>query len=116
MTKMKEMFEQRKHQENEFCEKNPDALEFVEKKYLCSCGGSISAPDEGKVLESIHITVGFDGEKDLGIRMTGNYCNETIRTPGEFVDEFFKLIANTKSQRDMVLKGIENLRNEEAED
>ena len=36
--------------------------------------------------------------------------------PKNFVDKFFKLIANTKSQRDVVLKGIENLRNEEAED
>lgn len=116
VTKMKELLKQRKNCEDIF-DVTDDTIGVIEKEYLTSCGGTISVPSEHqRVLEEKTILVGFDWDGDLCIKQIGDCYNRDVYVPKELVDKFFKLIANTKSQRDVVLKGIENLRNEEAED
>lgn len=115
VTKMKEMLEKQQRHEDMFS--NDDkVIDIVEKNYLSSCGGSLSMPDDDCIRLSKFVTVTFGFNKELRIKMVGDCCNREVEIPAQFVDKFFKLIANTKSQRDVVLKGIENLRNEEAED
>lgn len=114
VTKMKEMLEMHKRREEVFCN-DEKAIDIVENNYLLSCGGFLAMPDDEVISRSQFVTVTFTADKELCIKIVNDYCNREVVIPEEFVDKFFKLIANTKSQRDVVLKGIENLRNEEAE-
>lgn len=118
VTKMKDMLKEKKDQKNFF---GPDELiddiDSVRKDYLTTCGGSFEIPSKkGIPLSTEMMLVGFDWEENLCFKLVDDCRTNRLIIPEEFVDKFFKLIANTKSQRDEVLKGIENLRNEEAED
>lgn len=116
VTKMGELLKMYNTRDVEIFGTTEKALDSVEKDYLSSCGGSLSMPKDDCIRLSKFVTVTFGFNKELRIKMVGDCCNREVEIPAQFVDKFFKLIANTKSQRDVVLKGIENLRNEEAED
>lgn len=117
VTKMKEMLKKEKEQTKFFDTEVTDDIDSVRKKYLTTCGGSFDMPSKNdNPLHTEMMLMGFDWDEDLRIKMVGGCCIQQLTIPAKFVDKFFKLIANTKSQRDVVLKGIENLRNEEAED
>lgn len=115
VTKMKDELNRHKGHDKMFGS-DEKATDLVEKSYLLSCGGFLAMPDDEVISRSKFVTVTFTTDKELCIKLVNDYCNREVVIPEEFVDKFFKLIANTKSQRDVVLKGIENLRNEEAED
>lgn len=117
VTKMKDMLEKEKAQETFFSEETSDAIDTIKKKYLTTCGGFFDMPSKNdNPLHTEMVFIGFDWDEDLRIKMSTDCSNRQLVIPKNFVDKFFKLIINTKSQRDVVLKGIENLRNEEAED
>ena len=117
VTKMKDMLEKEKKQEKFFETETSDAIDTVKKKYLTTCGGFFDMPSKSEnPLHTEMVFIGFDWDEDLCIKVSDDCSNRQLIIPKNFVDKFFKLIANTKSQRDVVLKGIENLRNEEAED
>lgn len=115
---MKDMLKEKKEQRSLF---DPDELmddiDTIRKEYLATCGGTFEmSSKKDKPLATKMMLVGINWDEDLCIKMVGDCYSNQLTIPNEFVDKFFKLIANTKSQRDVVLKGIENLRNEEAED
>jgi hypothetical protein len=117
VTKMKDMLKEKKEQRNFFDTEMSDDIDVVKKEYLTTCGGSFEVPSKkGGPLNTQILLMGFDWDEALCVKMVGSYHSQYFTIPKEFVDKFLKLIANTKSQRDVVLKGIENLRNEEAED
>lgn len=117
VTKMKDMLEKEKEQEKFFDTETADAIDTIKKKYLTTCGGFFDMPSKNdNPLHTEIVFIGFDWEEDLRIKVSNDCSSRQLVIPKNFVDKFFKLIANTKSQRDVVLKGIENLRNEEAED
>lgn len=117
VTKMKDTLKEKKEQKNFFASEILDDIDAVRKEYLITCGGSFEIPSKrNNPLNTQMMLVGIDWDEDLCIKMVGNCSNNKLTIPKEFVDKFFKLIASTKSQRDVVLKGIENFRNEEAED
>lgn len=117
VTKMKNMLEKEREQEKFFDTETADAIDTIKKKYLTTCGGSLAMPSKNdNPLHTEMVLVGFDWDEDLHIKRIGDCSIKQLIIPKELVDKFFKLIINTKSQRDGVLKGIENLRNEEAED
>lgn len=117
VTKMKDTLKEKKEQRNFFDTEMSDDIDIVRKEYLTTCGGSFEMPSKrDNPLNTQMMLVGIDWDEDLRIKIVGDCCIKQLTIPKEFVDKFFKLIANTKSQRDVVLKGIENLRNEEAED
>lgn len=117
VTKMKNMLEKEKEREKFFETETSDAIDTVKKKYLTTCGGFFDMPSKSEnPLHTEVVFIGFDWDENLRIKVSNDCSNRQLVIPKNFVDKFFKLIANTKSQRDVVLKGIENLRNEEAED
>lgn len=117
VTKIKDTLKEKKEQKNFFDTERFDDIDVVRKEYLTTCGGSFEIPSKrGNPLNTQMMLVGIDWDEDLCTKMVGDCSSNKLIIPKEFVDKFFKLIANTKSQRDVVLKGIENLRNEEAED
>lgn len=115
VTKMKDELNRHKDHDKMF-DTDETAIDLIEKNYLLSCGGFLAMPDDEVISRSQFVTVTFTADKELCIKIVNDYSNREVVIPEEFVDKFFKLIINTKSQRDVVLKGIENLRNEEAED
>lgn len=115
VTKMKDELNKHKDHDKMF-DTDETAIDLIENNYLLSCGGFLAMPDDEVISRSQFVTVTFTADKELCIKLVNDYCNREVVIPEEFVDKFFKLIINTKSQRDVVLKGIENLRNEEAED
>ena len=115
LDKMKETLEQMQKDKYTYSS-NAHMFEILEKQYITSCGGVMNLPSKTYPLNSSTIIMGFTGDGGLKIVKCGDCYNSSLYIPKDFVEDFFNFVVDIKSQRESVMKDIENLRNEEAED